>query len=63
MARLFDKNCAIMERTADGRAAGRCWFYVGDSLVCPRHGDVEFVQKHYTDTGFLTDNPPDEGDK
>lgn len=63
MARLFDKNCAIMERSADRRALGRCWFYVGDSLVCPRHGDVEFVQKHYSETGYLTDEPPDEGDK
>jgi hypothetical protein len=36
---------------------------VGDHNVCPRHGDVEFVQKHYVETGYLTDDPPDEGDK
>ncbi|KKN19816.1 hypothetical protein LCGC14_0942000 [marine sediment metagenome] len=60
MARLFDKNCAVMERTADGQALGRCWFYVGDRNVCPRHGDVQKVQEHFVETGHLTDRRKDD---
>jgi hypothetical protein len=54
------RNCAVLERTADGRTVGRCCFYteVGPRsglLVCPRHGDVEDVQRTYEETGRLTD--------
>ena len=59
MARLFDKNCAVMERTADGQALGRCWFHVGAHNVCPRHGDVREAQEHYAETGKLTDEGTD----
>ena len=51
---IFDKNCAVLEYTADGEFVGRCWFYVGDDFICPRHGDVQKVQKHYTETGKCT---------
>lgn len=54
-AELWRHNCAILERTGDGRAVGRCWFYVGEDCVCPRHGDVVAVQEHYAKTGELTD--------
>lgn len=36
----FPNNCAVMERTADGVAVGRCWFYMPDGHTCPRHGDT-----------------------
>ena len=54
---LMDKNCAILERTADGRSVGRCFFHVGDADVCPRHGDVFEVQEHYRKTGNLSEDP------
>ena len=39
-------NCPIFERTADGEAVGRCWFYTGNTAgVCPRHGDVREALK------------------
>lgn len=39
-------NCPILELTADGVAVGRCWYYLGGSFTCPRHGDVrEAVQR------------------
>lgn len=47
-------NCAIRERTGDGRSVGRCWFHVKDGK-CPRHGDVTAVQAHFAETGKLTD--------
>jgi hypothetical protein len=34
------KNCPVLERTGDGELVGRCWFYTGESGLCPRHGDV-----------------------
>jgi hypothetical protein len=46
--------CAVLERTADFKAVGRCWFRVDDGR-CPRHGDVAKVQEHYRKTGRLTD--------
>ena len=47
-------NCPILERTADGTSAGRCWFYCPDD-VCPRHGSVgAAIERHQAD-GSLTD--------
>lgn len=51
---LSPKSCAINEETGDGTPVGRCWHYVGDDAVCPRHGDVKAVQEHYVKTGKLT---------
>lgn len=33
-------NCPVLERTGDGRMAGRCTFYLPDGRTCPRHGDI-----------------------
>jgi len=41
----FSRNCPVRERTADGVSVGRCWFYTGESGVCPRHGDVREALK------------------
>lgn len=49
------RNCAILERTGDGVAVGRCLHYLSDGQTCPRHGDVSTVQAHYLETGKLTD--------
>jgi len=35
-------NCPVMERTGDGRLAGRCWFWLGANDTCPRHGKINF---------------------
>jgi hypothetical protein len=51
---LVSMNCPILERTADGRAVGRCWFYCPKG-VCPRHGDVSGSLDAYRKTGRLTD--------
>jgi len=56
-ARIDSSLCAVLERTADGIPVGRCWFFVGDRYVCPRHGDVSEIQKHYQETGELTLEP------
>lgn len=50
----FSKNCAINEQTGNGRVVGRCWFYVGEKDVCPRHGDVKAPMDRYRATGKLT---------
>ncbi len=50
----FLDNCAIREFTADGVSVGRCWMYCGKEAICPRHGDVRYVQDHYMRTGELT---------
>lgn len=50
----YSKNCAVVEETADGASVGRCWHYVGDSNVCPRHGDVSAVQARYQAGAGLT---------
>lgn len=52
---LAPNNCAIREHTADGVPVGRCWHFVRDGQ-CPRHGDVTAVQRHYAETGKLTDD-------
>jgi hypothetical protein len=54
MSPPFPENCAILERTGDGRAVGRCWFRVVEGQ-CPRHGDVREVQARFIETGDLTD--------
>ncbi len=51
----FLRNCPILERTADGRAVGRCWFYVDDNGCCERHGNVREALRTYRETGKLTD--------
>jgi len=40
MRQMFEKNCPVIEQTADGVSVGRCWFYMADGKTCPRHGDV-----------------------
>lgn len=50
------KCCAVREHTADGVNVGRCWHFVGDKCVCPRHGDVAAVMKLYRETGKLTND-------
>ena len=52
--KLFSKNCAVLECTADGISVGRCWFYVGDNYICERHGDVRKIQEIYVETGQCT---------
>ena len=51
---MFGSNCPILERTADGDRAGRCWYHCpGD--VCPRHGDVAKALARFREDGSLTD--------
>ena len=50
----WDHNCAVLEVTGDGETCGRCWYYVGEKDVCPRHGDVSDVMQKYRETGKLT---------
>jgi len=49
------KSCPIRERTADGDAVGRCWYYTGNEGKCPRHGDVSAALTRFNETGELTD--------
>lgn len=49
------RHCPIRERTADGVAVGRCWFYLPDGRTCPRHGDVAEAVERIRATGKLTD--------
>jgi len=51
----FSRLCAIREMTANGDSVGRCYSFVGDKDICPRHGDVHDVMEHYRKTGKLTD--------
>ena len=53
----ISKNCAIREFTGDCVSVGRCWYYVGDNFICPRHGDVRLVQEYFALTHQLTDDP------
>ena len=50
------RNCAVREHAGDGTSVGRCWHWVGEALVCPRHGNVARVQAHYEATGKLVDD-------
>lgn len=57
MNNIAPNNCAINEVTADGVHVGRCWHTleeIGGDYLCPRHGHVTSVRKHYEDTGELT---------
>ncbi len=62
---MNDRNCAVRERTGDGVSVGRCWFHtdevegtLGEVFVtCPRHGDVTSIQKHFSETGELGEDP------
>lgn len=54
--RLFDRNCAVRQRTGDGKSVGRCWHYTDEAdgnLTCPFHGDVTKIQEHFVSTGEL----------
>lgn len=51
---LFINNCPINEMTGDGYVVGRCWFYLPDGKICPRHGNVEKEVEYYKKTGKLT---------
>ena len=55
MSKELDRNCAIMERTGDGVKVGRCWYFVGENFICPRHGDVKEVQRRWTEKQDMTD--------
>jgi hypothetical protein len=60
---MSDRNCAVRERTGDGVSVGRCWFHTdedNDILTCPRHGDVTEIQKLFSETGELGEDPRDE---
>ena len=48
-------NCPINEQTADGTPVGRCWHYLEDGKICPRHGDVSIaVEIYFENQGKLT---------
>ena len=47
-------NCPILEQTADGVRCGRCWYYLPDGKICPRHGDVSIEVDHFSSTGECT---------
>lgn len=49
-------SCPIKDFTADGKPAGRCWYYVGvgRKRVCKVHGDVTKEVDNYLKTGRLT---------
>lgn len=51
---IFNNNCPINEQDGDGRICGRCWFYLQDGKICPRHGDVSEAVEIYKKTGKLT---------
>jgi len=51
---LFENNCPIIEKTADGISVGRCFYYLPDGNTCPRHGDVSSEVKIYKESGKLT---------
>lgn len=50
------RNCAVLERTADGVPVGRCWYALKNG-VCPRHGDVSKQMAEYAKTGKLFEDP------
>ena len=52
-------NCAVRERTADGKSVGRCYLYLehdDNTYECSRHGDVTAIRKHYIDSGELSED-------
>ena len=40
-AALNPNNCAVRERTADGKPVGPCCFHLEGGTTCPRHGKVK----------------------
>jgi len=50
-------NCAVLEKTADGQAVGRCWIHLLAGKYCSRHGDVSAIQQLYVETGQLQKDP------
>jgi len=55
-----DRNCAVRERSGDDVSVGRCWFHTdknNSGLICPRHGNVTEIQKHFSLTGELGEDP------
>jgi len=57
---MSDRNCAVRERTGDGVSVGRCWFWTNEKsgvLTCPRHGNVTEIQKHFSTTRELGEDP------
>lgn len=54
---VFLNNCAVNERDGDGKHVGRCWFFVGNKDICPRHGDVHELMEHYRKTGECGEDP------
>ncbi|KKN63693.1 hypothetical protein LCGC14_0499280 [marine sediment metagenome] len=57
---MNDRNCAVRERIGDGVSVGRCWIYTDEAegtLTCPRHGDVTSIQKRFSETGELGEDP------
>lgn len=46
----------VVEVTGDGRACGRCWFYLPgpEHKTCPRHGDVSLEVEVYIREGKTT---------
>ena len=47
-------HCPIIEQTADGNTCGRCWFYLINGIICPRHGDVLVEVEYFNETGHTT---------
>lgn len=39
-SKWMPNNCAVVERTGDGRSVGPCGFYLKNKIDCPRHGTV-----------------------
>ena len=46
-------NCPINEQTGDGTIVGRCWFYLKDGKICPRHGDVSISIEYFNKNGKI----------
>jgi hypothetical protein len=54
---FYPECCAVRERTADGTNVGRCWFWLDEKDICPRHGDVSELMKIFRETGKLQEDP------
>jgi len=53
-ARTTPNNCAVRERTGDGRSVGACCFYLTDGITCPRHGVVKLARKMPANVSLAT---------
>ena len=47
MVKPDERNCAVREMTADGVPVGRCWCYLSEGDICPRHGNVKAIMEKY----------------